>query len=192
MAEETDEKAESKGGGIIVPLIVLTLLAGGAGFGLGAFVLAESMKKKPQVAAKKAGDDVPAKLKKKKAGKDKKKGKYAKKEPKQDKTEPAEPAKKKTLRLVAIPAIITNLKEPNGSWIRIESKAVANTYSIENEAALTQRLSQDILMYLRTLRIADIDSSNGLLQVRTDLNDIARIRSKGTLDEIVIQGLIVE
>ena len=191
MAEPTDDKGKGKGGGILVPLIVLTLLAGGAGFGFGAFVLAESMKKKPQAAADKADVEIKTAAKKTKA-KGKKKGKYADKKEKKDTKEPAEPDKKTTLRLVEIPPIITNLKKPTGSWIRVESKAVANTDAIENEAALTQRLSQDILMYLRTLSIADIDSSNGLLQVRTDLNDIARIRSKGTLDEVVSQGLIVE
>lgn len=191
MADAAGDKGKAKGGGIVVPLIILTLLAGGAGFGFGSFILAESMKGKPKAAADKGATEKKS-APKKKAGHGGKKSKYAKKKSGHaDEAEHA-PTEKKVLRLVAIPAIITNLKEPEGSWIRIESKAVASAGSIDNEAALTQRLSQDILMYLRTLRVGDIDSSNGLLQVRTDLNDIARIRSKGKLDEIVIQGLIVE
>lgn len=191
MADAAGDKGKAKGGGIVVPLIILTLLAGGAGFGFGSFILAESMKGKPKAAADKGATEKKS-APKKKAGHGGKKSKYAKKKSEHPDEAEHAPTEKKVLRLVAIPAIITNLKEPKGSWIRIESKAVASAGSIDNEAALTQRLSQDILMYLRTLRVGDIDSSNGLLQVRTDLNDIARIRSKGKLDEIVIQGLIVE
>jgi flagellar FliL protein len=58
--------------------------------------------------------------------------------------------------------------------------------------ALAAQIGTDILAYLRTLSIAQLQGANGLAFLREDLNERIRQRSQGKAREIVIQTLVVQ
>ena len=58
--------------------------------------------------------------------------------------------------------------------------------------AMAAAIAEDIVAFLRTVPITQIEGSSGFLHLREDLNDRARIRSGGKVRELVIQSLVVE
>jgi flagellar FliL protein len=53
-------------------------------------------------------------------------------------------------------------------------------------------IRQDVLAYLRTLSLAQIQGPSGLLHLREDLNERVKLRSKGVIQELVLESLIVQ
>lgn len=118
------------------------------------------------------------------------------KSPAQAKTATAVPESRKgrfseKAALHALSPIITNLASPERTWIRLEASIV-----IEGEGADTKGLAatitEDTVAYLRTLSLPLIEGASGLLHLREDLNDRARIRSGGKVRDLIIHTLIVE
>jgi flagellar protein FliL len=94
--------------------------------------------------------------------------------------------------LKPLPAIVTNLASPKGTWIRIEASVVFGTDASAGSNALAAAIAEDIIAYLRTVPLAQIEGPSGFLHLREDLNDRARIRSGGKVRELVIQALVLE
>jgi flagellar FliL protein len=92
----------------------------------------------------------------------------------------------------ALPPITTNLAQPNTTWIRIESSVVINVDMGPEANVIAARMSEDIIGYLRTLSIEQIEGPSGFQHLREDLNDRVRVRSEGKVLELIIQSLILE
>lgn len=93
---------------------------------------------------------------------------------------------------IPFPPVLTTLAEPKGKWIRVEgSILVSNTSQVPPEL-LAEKSGEQILSYLRTLRLEQIEGPSGLLGLREDLNDMIRILSGGDAKAVLIHGLIVE
>ena len=107
---------------------------------------------------------------------------------------PAEHAQKPppTSLVQALPPITTNLAQPATTWIRIESSVVINADMGPDANVITARMSEDIIGYLRTLSIDQIEGPSGFQHLREDLNDRVRVRSEGKVLELIIQSLILE
>ena len=58
--------------------------------------------------------------------------------------------------------------------------------------ALVAAIGEDIVAYLRTVSLAQIEGPSGFLHLREDLNDRARIRTGGKIRELVVQALVLE
>lgn len=97
-----------------------------------------------------------------------------------------------TLLVQALPPITTNLAQPSTTWIRIESSVVINADMGPDANVIAARMSEDIIGYLRTLSIDQIESPSGFQHLREDLNDRVRVRSEGKALELIIQSLILE
>ncbi|HWK37412.1 MAG TPA: flagellar basal body-associated FliL family protein [Hyphomicrobium sp.] len=94
-------------------------------------------------------------------------------------------------KLRPLAPIVTNLAGPDETWIRIESSLVFN--EVPNDVdALTARITEDIVAFLRTVKVGHIEGAIGFQHLSEDLNDRVRARSDGSVREIIIQGLIVE
>ena len=63
---------------------------------------------------------------------------------------------------------------------------------IRGEEGAISVLDKDTVAYLRTLSLPLIEGASGLLHLREDLNDRARIRSGGKVRDLIIHTLIVE
>jgi flagellar protein FliL len=101
------------------------------------------------------------------------------------------PRYSETASLKPLPAIVTNLAGPKGTWIRIEASIV---FGVDTGASnsLAASIAEDIVAYLRTVPLSQVEGPSGFLHLREDLNDRARIRSGGKVRELVIQAMVLE
>ncbi|MFC6490351.1 flagellar basal body-associated FliL family protein [Nitratireductor sp. GCM10026969] len=96
---------------------------------------------------------------------------------------------------VAAPAVIdldpitTNLADPTEIWVRMELAAV---FDGAPDPALARKVHQDILAYIRTVKLRQIESASGFQHLRADLRERARIRSEGRVDDILIRTFLYE
>jgi flagellar FliL protein len=97
-----------------------------------------------------------------------------------------------TANLRPLPPIVTNLASPKGTWIRIEASVVVGADAAAGANALVAAIAEDIVAYLRTVPLAQIEGPSGFLHLREDLNDRARIRTGGKVRELVVQALVLE
>jgi flagellar FliL protein len=90
-----------------------------------------------------------------------------------------------------LPAIVTNLASPQKTWIRLEAAiAFADPAADSNELAAA--IAEDVVAFLRTVPIGQLEGPSALLHLREDLNERARVRSGGKVRELIIQSLVLE
>ena len=88
--------------------------------------------------------------------------------------------------------ILTNLAVPEDVWIRLESSVVFQGELSPHPELLASQIGQDILSYLRTVSLAQIQGASGLQHLREDLSERASIRSEGAAREVIIETLVVQ
>ena len=88
--------------------------------------------------------------------------------------------------------ILTNLAAPRDVWIRVESSIVFDDEAIAADDVLAGEIADDILRYLRTVSLSQIEGPSGMQHLREDLTERARIRSQGRVKELVVQTLVVQ
>jgi flagellar FliL protein len=91
--------------------------------------------------------------------------------------------------LYNIEGIVTNLAAPNDVWIRLDLALIFNG---PPEAAVADEIHQDLLAYLRTVKLHQIDGPSGFQHLRSDLEERASIRSGGKVSKILIRTLLFE
>jgi len=91
-----------------------------------------------------------------------------------------------------IAPVVTNLAGSETDWIRLEASVVYKKVFEFNPDLLAAEARQDILAYLRTVTLAQIQGPSGLLHVREDLNERVKLRSKGVIQELVLETLVVQ
>jgi flagellar FliL protein len=94
-------------------------------------------------------------------------------------------------KLRSLAPIVTNLAESTPVWIRIEASLVFNEVP-DDADALAARITEDIVGYLRTISVKQIEGAAGFQYLSEDLNERVRARSDGAVRELIIQGLIIE
>jgi flagellar FliL protein len=94
--------------------------------------------------------------------------------------------------LYDLPAIVTNLGAPHDTWIRLEGSIVFDPKALPHPEVMAGQISDDILAYLRTVSLRQIEGPIGLEDIRQDLNERAATRSGGTVRELVIRTLVVQ
>jgi flagellar FliL protein len=88
--------------------------------------------------------------------------------------------------------VVTNLTGSESDWIRLEASIVYKGGKDVNADILGAEARQDVLGYLRTLSLAQVQGPSGLLHVREDLNERVKLRSKGEIQELVLETLVVQ
>ena len=89
--------------------------------------------------------------------------------------------------------IVTNLASPERTWIRLEALDRHRTASRpRTTSALSAQIAEDIVAFLRTVSLAQIEGASGFQHLREDLNDRVRVRSGGKVRDLVVQSLVVE
>lgn len=176
---------------MVITVSLLTLMSAGVGFAVG-LVLRNPGEVEPDKAQQSASAEAhpaeqeptpPSAHSKAKGG---------------DDEQPAEAAEEneeiplEDLKTVAFPPILTTLAQPKGKWIRLEGALLAVPSSEKDHDRLAEETGEQILTYLRTLRLEDIETPSGFLGLRDDLNETVRIMSDGQVHGILIHGLVVE
>jgi len=96
------------------------------------------------------------------------------------------------LVLKAVAPVVTNLSGSSDVWIRLESSIVFTNGALQNPDVVTAEIRQDMLAYLRTLSLPQIQGASGLQHLREDLNERVALRSKGLVRELIVETLVVQ
>lgn len=93
------------------------------------------------------------------------------------------------LGVVYLEPLTTNLAGPAGTWVRME---LALVFDGEKDGALALRIQQDVLDYLRTVKMHQVEGASGFRHLKTDLEERAVLRSEGKVRGILIRTLLFE
>ncbi len=91
-----------------------------------------------------------------------------------------------------LPPIVTNLAAPERVRVRLQVSLVYGRHDVENPALLAGQVSDDLVAFLKTLTLPQIEGASGLQNLREDLNERAGVRSQGKVRELVIETLVVQ
>ncbi len=89
-------------------------------------------------------------------------------------------------------AVVTNLASPSDTWVRLEASMVFKNGALENPEVTGAELRQDMLAYLRTVNIAQLEGPSALQHLIEDLDERAAVRTNGRVSELVIQTLVIQ
>ena len=179
--------------GLVVPLIVTTIIAAAIGGGEGLMAMKLGA---PPIAATDAAAPPPAAAahapEAHEAKPEKGKGEHGEKGKGEhgEKGKPAQPLKGTVIR--ELPPIVTNIAMPEDVWIRIESSLVFDAEKLPEPDVAIKEIMGDVLSYLRTLSLPQVQGSRGLRNLREDLNERVAIRTDGKAKELLIQGMVVQ
>ena len=171
--------------GLVVPLIVTTIIAAAIGGGEGLMAMKLGA---PPTATTEAAAPPPAAPahapEAHEAKPEKGKGEHG------EKGKPAQPLKGTVIR--ELPPIVTNIAMPEDVWIRIESSLVFDAEKLPEPDVAIKEIMGDVLSYLRTLSLPQVQGSRGLRNLREDLTARVAIRTDGKAKELLIQGMVVQ
>ncbi len=167
MAQAAKPESTSGGGklGVILALSLLTLLAAAGGGGLGV-KLASSVEKALSEKAKE-----------------------------QEAAEPDQPALRYSapdMMMEPLKPMISNLAAPSGAFVRVEASIIYKNGALPNPQIAAAQIQEDVVAYLRTIPLSQLEGPSGLIHLREDLNERARLRSEGHVEELVIETLVVQ
>ncbi len=96
-----------------------------------------------------------------------------------------------TSRLYRLKPIVTNLTEPADVWLRLDA-AIVFEDEMPNSEVVSAEISEDILAFLKTLKVGQLEGSTQLQHLREDLRDRVAIRSGGDVKDLIIESLVVQ
>lgn len=88
--------------------------------------------------------------------------------------------------------IVTNLASPDGSWVRLQTAIVYDKSESQQIDVVAAKIGDDILAFVKTLTLAQLEGASGLQHLREDLNERASVRSDGRVHELMIEMLVVQ
>lgn len=190
--------AEAKQGGkrdmvmTLVVVLLLTLVGAGAGFAVGT-VLGENQDQKHEPAQPAAATEkAPAKAEEATGGHggeatDAKEGEATAEE-----EEPEEDLSAAGLKVIPFPPVLTTLAEPKGKWIRLEGSILVKGETEKTPEVLAEESGEQILSFLRSVKLTQLESASGVQGLRDDLNETVQTLSGGQVRSVLIHGLVVE
>ncbi len=88
--------------------------------------------------------------------------------------------------------VIANLSQPSGTWVRLDTAIVFERDAVEDLEHMKAILSQDILAFLRTVSITDLQGPSAFGHLRDDLNERVRFASRGVVSELMIEAMVLQ
>lgn len=168
---------------LIIAGLIVTLIAAGGGGGLG--MMLSQMVQAPEPAKQKAekpkAEQAPAG--EKPAHGEAKDGEAAAEE---------EDSEEVHLVLKPMQPVLANLAAPAGAWIRIEASLLLDEEGAKDADVLAAKIGEDMLGFLRTVSLAQIEGASGYLHLREDLADLVQFKSEGHVRELILQSMVVE
>lgn len=167
--EDQEEEQGKKKSGLIVTIVVVLMLsglAGGGGWVVGGMIAPQvAVEEEAAVEADPSGEE----------GAEGEKDEEVENKPREN--------------VVPLDPITTNLSYPSESWIRIE---VSLVFGGPPDLALADQIHQDVLSYLRTVSLQQIDGPRGFQYLRDDLRERVRLRSEGRVNDILFRTFVIE
>jgi flagellar protein FliL len=94
--------------------------------------------------------------------------------------------------VVDLPPIVTNLGAPQDTWVRLEGSIIFDPKTLSHPEAMAAQIGDDVLAYLRTVSLQQLEGPIGLENIRQDLSERAATRSGGKVRGFVIRTLVVQ
>ncbi len=110
-------------------------------------------------------------------------------EAEEEKKEEEENAEPIAPQVVKLSPITTNLSYPSESWVRLE---VAVVFEGEVDLSLAETIHQDLLAYLRTVSLQQIEGPRGFHHLRDDLKERVVVRSDGRVSNLLFRTFLIE
>lgn len=171
-AADTDTPAKPAGPSLVVQIIVLLVLTGiAAGVGLfaGNTMTGGTTEEHAAAPAGAGGHGEAAK------------GKA------EDPVDPKEADAKRGV--IALAPVTTNLAAPADTWIRLELAAV---FEGEPDLPTVDAVHQDVLAFLRTVKLHQVEGPSGFQHLKEDLDERAAMRSEGKIKSLLVRALLIE
>jgi flagellar FliL protein len=92
--------------------------------------------------------------------------------------------------VLTLAPITTNLAAPSDVWLRLELNIVLDAPPVDAELADT--IHQDLLAFVRTVKMHQIEGASGFQHLKADLAERAAIRSDGHVKAVLIKTLLFE
>lgn len=162
-APVTDDSPANGSRGLILAVLILTLIAVITGGGIG-YQLGSTVK--AAVSARLAAEP---------AGKDAQPLRYS-----------------GDLTIKELKPVVVNLAAPSSTFVRIETALVFKNGALANPDVTAAEVREDIMAYMRSLSLSQLEGPSALQHLREDLNDRATIRSQGKITELVLQSMVVQ
>lgn len=91
--------------------------------------------------------------------------------------------------VILLEPITTNLAYPSENWIRLE---VALAFKGPPELALAENIHQDILAYMRTVSLQQIEGPRGFQYLKDDIKERVDLRSQGKVAKVMFRSFVIE
>ncbi len=91
--------------------------------------------------------------------------------------------------LVDLAPITTNLAAPADVWVRMDASVV---FDKQPSLEMKEAIHQDILAFLRTVKMHQVEGASGYQHLKADLKERAAIRSSGHAKDFLIRTLLFE
>jgi flagellar protein FliL len=92
--------------------------------------------------------------------------------------------------IIPLAPITTNVAQPADVWMRLEISLVFD--KAPEDPALADAVHQDLLAYIRTLKLHQIEGASGFAHLRADLEERASIRTEGLAKRLLIRTMLLE
>jgi hypothetical protein len=91
-----------------------------------------------------------------------------------------------------LPPVVTNVAMPSDSWVRLEASIVYDQADIARPEILVTEIAGDMMAFLRSVSLREIQGSEGLMFLRQDLKERIALRADHKVRDLVIQTLVVQ
>lgn len=91
--------------------------------------------------------------------------------------------------IIQLEPITTNLAYPSENWVRLE---VALQFQGEPDVTLAEEIHQDIVAYLKTVSLQQIQGSRGFQYLRDDIQERVDLRSDGRVTNVMVRTFVIQ
>ena len=93
------------------------------------------------------------------------------------------------VHLTDLPPILTNLAHPRDTWARVELVLLSDAPLPAGDG---ERVAQDLLAFLRTVRLDQVEGPSGFLTLRDEFDGRAVLRTEGRAKRVLVRTLLFE
>lgn len=91
--------------------------------------------------------------------------------------------------IVQLEPIVANLAYPSENWVRLE---VALMFNGPVDPKLAEDIGQDIMAYIRTVSLQEIEGPRGFQYLRDDIQSRVDLRSGGRVSKVMFRTFVIE
>ncbi len=91
-----------------------------------------------------------------------------------------------------LPTIVTNIADPQSVWIRLDLHVRVKSKAILTFEDMRALIADDVLSYLRSVNIEELEGDLGLLALRSEILDRFHFRMGNDVSNVMISTFVVQ